>query len=322
MTRVIGSEEDTPEVSLLAVDQYFRWLRRSGSLSREEERVLFEQVEQGRWEAQQDPPDQAMLRIAKQARDRLVEGFQPLVISLAQHYQRVAQSMEPLDLIQEGTVGLLKAIDRYRARSGGFTGFAGRCIVRAICDALFRRDRGVHLSDTLAKEMRQVRRIRKLLCARQEAEPTVQEIAEELHRSEAEVRQLFYWWGQQEVVSLQGLYEGEDDAEDLHVLVEVRASEQVEAEQDEAQRLLLILRESGGSVCLPLRAVVEQVFQAWAMVLTERQRETLRLRYGLDGCSLTYQAIAEQMGLSLSAIRYYETEALKRLRRVVAPLCA
>jgi DNA-directed RNA polymerase specialized sigma subunit len=322
MTRVIGSEEDTPEASLLAVDQYFRWLRRSGSLSREEERALFEQVEQGRREVQQAMPNQAVMQVARQARDRLVEGFQPLVIALAQHYQRVAQSMEPLDLIQEGTLGLLTAIDRYQPGSGGFTGFAGRCIVRAVCDALFRRDRGVHLSDNLAKEMRQVRRARQRLRSRSETEPSVQEIAEELHRSEVEVRQVLYWWSRQEVVSLQGLYDGEDDAEDLHVLVQVRGSEQMGAEQDDAQRLLLILRESGGSVCVPMQAVVEQVFQACASVLTERQRETLRLRYGLDGCCLTHQAIAEEMGLSPSAIRYYESEALKRLRRVVVPLCA
>jgi RNA polymerase primary sigma factor len=109
---------DDSDVSLMALDQYMRQLRGMCPLTDEEEKRLVQCVERGRAEAFQVWPDKQVLEEAKQARDRLIEGFLRLVVCLARQYVGVCRGMDLLDVVQEGNEGLLKAIDRHESRKG------------------------------------------------------------------------------------------------------------------------------------------------------------------------------------------------------------
>src|SRR5436309_3362879 len=103
-------DQDDQHVSLLALDQYMRLVKWTPELTLEEEGQLLERVEPGKQEQLKPYPDRLVLEEAKQAYDRLVAGFQPLVIHIASTYRYRVRSIELMDLIQEGNIGLLQAI--------------------------------------------------------------------------------------------------------------------------------------------------------------------------------------------------------------------
>src|SRR5579871_481972 len=100
MTKVIGDYDDR-DVSLLAQDQYFHHLHWTPRLTPEEEAVLLEQVQCGR------SADSSLSADALAARDRLVEGYQGYVVAIARRMHERCRVLELLDLIQEGTIGLM-----------------------------------------------------------------------------------------------------------------------------------------------------------------------------------------------------------------------
>ena len=103
--------QDDQDVSLLALDQYMRLVKWTPELTLEEEGQLLERVGRGKQEQLKPYPDRLVLEEAKQAYDRLVAGFQPLIIHIASTYRYRVRSMDVMDLIQEGNLGLLQAID-------------------------------------------------------------------------------------------------------------------------------------------------------------------------------------------------------------------
>src|SRR5437868_10600874 len=117
MTRMNSSEEER-EVSLLAIDQYMRQVRWTPDLTLQEEEELVERIARGKAEQQKACPNQVVMAEARQARDRLVEGYQRLVVYIARQYTYRFGSMELLDLVQEGNLGLLHAIDYHDASKG------------------------------------------------------------------------------------------------------------------------------------------------------------------------------------------------------------
>src|SRR5215472_7175053 len=104
------SKNDDRDVSLMALDQYMRAVRWTEPLAEEEEATLLRRVERGKQERLAPCPNQWVLSLARHARDRLVEGYQPLVIAVAKRCLWRFESMELLDLVQEGNIGLLRAI--------------------------------------------------------------------------------------------------------------------------------------------------------------------------------------------------------------------
>src|SRR6266536_5093519 len=140
-------DQDDQDVSLLALDQYMRLVKWTPELTLEEEGQLLERVEWGKQEQLKPYPDRRVLEAAKQAYDRQVAGFHTLVIHIASTYRYRVRNMDVMDLIQEGNVGLLQAIDVNDTRKGySLAGLAGRCIRDAILQAIYYRDRQVRFS--------------------------------------------------------------------------------------------------------------------------------------------------------------------------------
>src|SRR6266516_5142017 len=111
-TPVNDRYEEGVRVSLLAHDQYVRELAWMEELTEEEELQCLQRVRRGRLERGQPVPNQWVLSLAKHARDRLIEGYQPMVFRLAQRVRRRLQSsIESLDLVNEGNICLMRVLD-------------------------------------------------------------------------------------------------------------------------------------------------------------------------------------------------------------------
>lgn len=124
-------DQDDQDVSLAASAQYMRFMRWTPRLSDEEEAQLLEQVERGKKEQAQLHPDPRLLQEAQLARERLVESYQPLIIHYAQKYRHRFRRLEMLDVIQEGNLGLLRALADHEPNGGHFTGLASVCLRQA-----------------------------------------------------------------------------------------------------------------------------------------------------------------------------------------------
>ncbi len=302
----VMNDQNDQDVSLMAIDQYMHLVKCTPHLGAEEEAQLLECVAQGKAEQSKPCPDPQVLDHARQARDRLVEGYQPLVIYLAKHFLSCCRSMELLDLIQEGAFGLLRAIEEHQiGTEGKFSGLVSQCVRHAICRALWERDSVVRLpqyiSETLSRMRKVARRLRKLLGR----DASLAEIAQIMQVSAERLAELMEVQErcQEGVESLQGLLT-EDDAEDRHDFVSLFAT----AVAADAAR-----RES-------LAAVVKEVVET---ALTPRQGEVVRLRYGLgeqDRRCLSYREAAQQLGVRPKAVWKTEKLARARLQRELAPV--
>jgi RNA polymerase sigma factor (sigma-70 family) len=301
MTR--SESQDERDVSLMAFDQYMRQVRRTEPLTEEEEALMVQRVEWGKQERSQPCPNQWVLNLARHARDRLVEVYQPLVIAIAKKYVWAFESMTLLDLVQEGNIGLMRAIEVNDPGKGfPLRSLAGRCISQAIWRAMVRYDRPVSAYHGLVDAWARLRRVRQRLEVRLNREPTNGEVAAEMGIAEEKVATLLEVGGST-CVSLQGLLE-EGDAEER---IDFAGLYQAQVAQDQARQ-----------------GELEQAVQrALETVLTPRQREVVQLHYGLGEASevLSFRGIGERLGMRPSAADHHERLARKKLVRALAPVC-
>src|SRR2546423_8020884 len=151
----MSNQEEQGSISLMALDQYIREVRWLEPLTEEEEAQLLARIERGKYERRQLQPNAWRLSLAQAARERLVKGSLPWVIHLAKEYVSRARSMQLLDLIQEGNLGLLAAIEHNDVSKG----YPLRALVTAyvrggIVDALRERDGMGRIPDRTVRQLR------------------------------------------------------------------------------------------------------------------------------------------------------------------------
>jgi len=298
----MSSVEDR-DVSLLAIDQYMRQVRGMSLLADGEEAQLVQCVERGKQERCKPCPDERVLEDAKWARDRLMEGFLRLVIAIARRYVGACRGMELSDLIQEGNIGLLKAIDRHEPAMGyPLITLADRYIHGAILEALYQRDGLVRIDKRTLGGLRQLRLAENRVQMALGREPAVHELAAEMGVDACEVVDLLEVRRRKQVASLQGLV-AEDRDEDTYSFVSLFTNAVVAdtARQQE------------------LEEVLQKALEA---VLTQRQREVVQVRYGLDdtdGRVQSQQEAAALLGVSRENIRNVERMAKAKLSQVLRP---
>lgn len=294
MTKVIGSYDDR-YASLLAKDQYFRQLHWTTRLTPEEETVLLERVQRGRC------ADGSCSSDALSARDRLVEGFQGLVLHIAYVMHRRCRVLELIDLVQEGTIGLMQAIAHYDAAAvRSVSAWFGVHIHNAMSLAMIEQDSVVRLTERARTELNLLRRTEGQLYKQLQRIPTIAEVAAALGMSERKVHELRSCRHWKEVESLQGLVE-EDEEEDRHDFVGLFEQYVNEANWRN-----------------------ERVREAVASALTKRQEEIIRSRYGMDeqdSRELSQTEIAARYGVAPESIGYSEHAAYRRLYPVLASSC-
>jgi RNA polymerase primary sigma factor len=269
-------ETDTALVNPLQI--LFKSLKWTRLLTPEEEVALFQRMHQG----------------DEKAREQLIEANLRLVLSIASQFAQ--KSVVPLeDLVQEGCLGLIRAVDKFDWRRGTrFSTYAVWWIRQYIVRAIAEHSRFIHLPFHLVETLAQLVAI-------------TQRLAQELGRQPSN----------QEVADVLGL--PVERVEEMMVLLSPPLS--LETPVDEEEELVLEDIIPDPSVVSPEDAYYrayarEQIRAILAESLTEREWEVIKLRYGLlDGRTYTLDEIGQMLKISGEAVRRIEQRALEKLRR-------
>ena len=299
MSKKKKQDQVEKDMSLMAYDQYSRWVRWTPFVPKEEIASLVQAVLRGREQHCKGGADQQVLSEAKQAREQIVIALQLLVIHLARRFTSRFQSLELLDLIQEGNLGLLYSIDHYPSSGSGhgFLGYASVCIRQALWQAFLERDGMIAIPEAVGHVLNQVRQVHQRVVSVRGEDPSYPEVAASIGMGEQELVEVLAMYEQRHALeSLENPF-NEDDAEDIHERVSVFASWVGRDEE-------------------PLTPMRQRVQEAVA-ALAPREREVVSMRYGLEGQVLTCQDLAERMGTTEKAIEGVGYRARGRLRKTL-----
>ncbi|MDK6234139.1 RNA polymerase sigma factor RpoD [Aerococcus sanguinicola] len=257
------------------VRMYLKEIGRVSLLTADEEVALAKRIEEG------DP-------IAKQ---ELAEANLRLVVSIAKRY--VGRGMSFLDLIQEGNMGLMKAVEKFDYTKGfKFSTYATWWIRQAITRSIADQARTIRIPVHMVETINKLVRIQRQLLQDLGREPTPEEIGAEMDLPTEKVRNIMKI--SQETVSLETPIGEEDDS---HLGDFIEDNEAMSPEEFTSQEML--------------KEQLNEVLDT----LTDREENVLRLRFGLeDGQSKTLEQVGKQFGVTRERIRQIEAKALRKLR--------
>jgi len=276
--------ETVPEIDLSVpegismedpVRMYLKEIGKVPLLSAEEEQELAERIEAG----------------DEEARKRLSEANLRLVVSIAKRY--VGRGMALLDLIQEGNLGLMKAVEKFDYRKGyKFSTYATWWIRQAITRAIADQARTIRIPVHMVETINKLRRTSRQLLQELGREATPEEIAERMKMPVERVQEIMKI--SQEPVSLETPIGEEDDShlgdfiQDDHVPVPAEAA---------------------------AYSVLQEQLEEVLSTLSEREAKVLRLRFGLDdGRARTLEEVGKEFNVTRERIRQIEAKALRKLR--------
>ena len=272
-----AAEEFTETATVDSLRLYLRSIGRVELLTAEQEVELAKRIERG----------------DDSAKQHMVEANLRLVVSIAKNH--VGRGLTLLDLIQEGSLGLIRAVEKFDYRRGyKFSTYATWWIRQAVSRAVADKARTIRIPVHMVERLNTITNMERQLVQKLGREPEPHEIASELKWPVAEVRELMRF--SQQPVSLEKSVGDQEDSELIDLVEDKTAESPDEAAAESIQR--------------------ETVWRALSM-LSDRDRKVIEMRYGLDGRKpATLDEVATELGLTRERVRQIEHSSLKQLKRL------
>jgi RNA polymerase primary sigma factor len=274
------------------VRMYLKEIGRVPLLTMEDEKMLAMAIERGEQEALKNGAAEAPIMVlGDEAKKRLTEANLRLVVSIAKKY--VGRGMLFLDLIQEGNLGLIRAVEKFDYRKGyKFSTYATWWIRQAITRALADQARTIRIPVHMVETINRLIKISRQLLQELGRDPSVEEIAGEMGLTPEKVREVIKI--SQEPISLETPIGEEEDSHLGDFIEDQEAIAPAEAAS------VMLLKEKMADVLKNL---------------TDRERKVLVLRFGLeDGHQRTLEEVGQEFGVTRERIRQIEAKALRKLR--------
>ncbi len=260
-----------------AVQVYLREIGKTPLLVKEEERELAKRIIKGE----------------EEARQKLMKANLRLVVSIAKRYANRSPNLSLLDLIQEGNIGLSRAVEKFDYRKGfKFSTYATWWIRQAITRALADQSRTIRIPVHMVETISKYAQVRRQLIQELGRDPLAEEIAAEMGLEVDKVRQIQKI--SQEVLSIE---QPVGDEEDSTLSDFIPDEKNITPAQQAAQALI--------------RDLIKEII----VDLSEREREILKMRFGLeDGVTHTLEEVGKVFGVTRERIRQIEAKALEKIR--------
>ena len=273
-----GDEEGGEDVNVVddSVKMYLKEIGKIELLNADQERDIAQRMADG----------------DEEAKEMLINSNLRLVVSIAKKYMNRGLSL--LDLIQEGNIGLIKAVDKFDYTKGfKFSTYATWWIRQAITRASADQARTIRIPVHMVETINKLTRVQRQLVQDLGREPTTEELAEQMSMEPAKIREIQKI--SQDPISIDKPVGEEEDSH----LVDFISNDELAAPEEEVARILL----------------KEDLIKALNS-LTERERKVIELRFGLkDGIPMTLEQVGKKLGVTRERIRQIEAKAIRKLSR-------